>query len=113
MLTKRLNQRGGDRTLILVNDWKNDTFAAAARLSCRGDDHYHHDRDDQQRYEPVVVAAYEPEVLKHHRQRLQALFLPPGLPYLLRISQTAKTPESLRILREPLRPSSGETNFQG
>jgi hypothetical protein len=26
-----------------------------------------------------VVAAYEPEVFKHHRQRLQALCLPAGV----------------------------------
>src|SRR5215467_1726591 len=114
MLAKRLNQRSCDWTLVLVNDWKNNTFAGVARLGGRGDDHYDDDRDDQQRNETEVVAAYEPEVLKHHRQRLQSPYAsPPGFPYLHRISRTAKTPESLRIIREPPRPSNGETDFPG
>src|SRR6516162_6283919 len=81
MLAKRLNQRGRNWTLILVDDRKNDTFALAVGLGGRSDDHYHDDRDDHQRNEPKVVAAYEPEVLKHNRQRLQTYASPPGFPY--------------------------------
>ena len=105
VLAKRLNQRVCNGTLILVDDWKNDTFVAVAGLGGGSDDHYYDDRDDEKRDEPKVVAAYEPEVLKHHRQRLQAYTSPPGLPYLRHISA--------RIIREPRRPSSGETGFRG
>ena len=105
MLAKRVNQRGCNWTLILVYDWKNDTFVAVAGLGGRSDDHYYDDRDDEQRDEPKVVTAYEPEVLKHHHQRLQAYTSPPGLSSLRHISA--------RIIREPRRPSSGETGFRG
>src|SRR5215472_18649246 len=89
MFAKRLNQRSCDWTLILVDDWENDTFAAVPRLGGGGDDHYHDDRDAQQRNEPEVVAGNEPKVLEHHGQRLQALSLPAGFPYLRRTGQTA------------------------
>jgi|SRR5215469_6114849 len=112
MLAKRLNQRGCNWTLILVDDWENDTLAAVSRLGGRGDDHYHDDRDAQQRNEPEVVAGDEPKVLKHHGQRLQALSLAAGVSILRRTGQTAKTPESLRIIRGPLPPSNEGTNFQ-
>ena len=112
MLAKRLNQRSRDRTLILVDHWENDTFAAVPRLGGRGDDHYHHDRNAQQRNEPEVVAGNEPKVLEHHGQRLQAYPSRRAFPYLCRTSQTDKTPDSLGVIREPLRPSNEETDFQ-
>jgi hypothetical protein len=63
MLANCANQRSRNRTLILIDDRKDDAFAAVARLSGSGYNDDHDDRHDQESREPKVVAADEPEIL--------------------------------------------------
>jgi hypothetical protein len=58
---------GRNGALIIINDRENDAFSDVAGLGGRCDDRYDNDWHDQQRDQPGIIAAYEPEVLEHYR----------------------------------------------
>src|SRR6267142_4942217 len=91
MLAKDADQRGRDRSLILVDDREQDALAAIARLSGGGDDHDHHYGHEQQGDKAVKVAADEPEILQHHGNRLHDSTAPLATPYFRRIRESTSS----------------------
>src|SRR5258707_15089133 len=70
MLAKDADQRGRDRSLILVDDREQDALAAIAGLSGGGDDHDFHYPHEQQGDKAVTDATNEPAVLQQHGKRV-------------------------------------------
>src|ERR1051325_2551526 len=95
---KCANQRSGYRTLILVDDGKDNSLASIAGLRCGGDNNNYEDRHQQQPEQSHAVAANEPQVLKNNRQQLHVCGDPLGRPYLRRIS-TSKSSGVIRARR--------------